>query len=91
MGIEITFGAPSEAFLRKHGNLYCACCRKGGVKTKATAIPLGWPKSVVFKKDFASCSDHLEVSRQAALQQIRDDHDDYESEGLYQARTQFGF
>lgn len=90
MAIEIQFGAPGAAFLGKHGKLYCGICRKDGVRTVAELMPLGWPKSVVFKKEFACCASHLEAAAQAALARIRLDRDVSESEGEFQISQRFG-
>lgn len=90
MAYTLQFGAPSANFLQKHGTPYCGCCKKANVRTKAEFIPQGWPKSVVFKREFASCAAHLEDTKAAAQRQLALDRDDRESEGEYQARTQFG-
>lgn len=87
---ELVFGAPSQQFLQKHGNLYCACCKRVGSTTQAAFMPLGWPKSVVFKREFASCAKHLEETKGAARRRLEvDRQDDYESEGEHQVRQRF--
>lgn len=91
MAYELKFGPPSDAFVQKHGALYCACCKKAGVRTLAVFSPLGWPRSVTFKRDFASCAEHLDVTKIAARRNLALEYDvKAESEGEYQARTQFG-
>lgn len=90
--ITLTFGPPSSAFLAKHGNLYCKCCSQEGQKVAADHIPLGWPKSIVFKREFASCAAHLEATRERALQRLQQDYASFSadvSDGEARARRTY--
>lgn len=87
--MALIFGAPSPEFVKKHGQLSCACCRKEGEKTPATQMPLGHPRSVTFKRMFASCDAHLEATRQAAERQIAMDVDDAYSEAAFNLSSRF--
>lgn len=91
MSIALQFGAVSDAFQAKHGKLYCAYCRRTGLKVPAVLMPVGWPKSAAFRKDFACCAEHQAVALAGATQRVQADSSDHESEGEYQARRQFGF
>lgn len=89
MAWVLKYGPIPEDFIQKHGQFYCSQCKKEGKRVLADAIPQGWPRSIRFKREFASCIMHLEEAHAAALAQIKADRDDYETEGEYQARTQF--
>jgi len=86
----LAFGAPSPAFLQKHGTLYCAFCGRAGLRTQANLIPMGGPKRASFKKAFACCEAHLEATRKAALRQIEIDQEGFDSEAGFSISRTFG-
>lgn len=59
------FIEPSSHFVRRHGEVYCTFCRRDGQKTYADFIPAGVRRSIIFKKQFATCGAHLTAARQA--------------------------
>lgn len=88
--MELKFGPVTPAFETKHGKLYCGHCKRQGVRTPATQIPQGWPRSILFKREFATCDAHLDVSRTAALKRIREDRGGDESEADYLLAQRYG-
>lgn len=88
--MDLKFGEPSPQFLAKHGAVNCALCRKHGHRIKATQIPQGWPKSITFKREFATCDEHLVESKAAAERRIREDRSDSTSEADYFLAQRYG-
>lgn len=85
---DIQYGLPSAQFLAKHGRPKCGLCKKEGRNPEEVFIPLGYPKSVFFKKQHASCQEHLNRNKNIARQALMRDSDT--SEAAFQLSSRYG-
>ena len=62
------FITPHENTVKKHGQFYCAWCRKEGIKKKGQVCT--YRNSISWRKDTCSCEEHRDLAIKKITREI---------------------
>ena len=65
------FITPHENTIKKHGEFYCAWCRKEGIKKKGQVCT--YRRSITWKRDNCSCEEHKHLAIKKITNEIESD------------------